>query len=83
MELGNGYLELVDPKEYELRFDQENSKRRQNGKPELPKDLTLLQDLKRGLPTCAGVAMGFDRLLMLGQQSTGISSVLNFPWETC
>ena len=83
MELGNGYLELVDPKEYEVRFDQENSKRRQNRKPELPKDLTLLQDLKRGLPTCAGVAMGFDRLLMLGKQSAGIGSVLNFPWETC
>jgi lysyl-tRNA synthetase class 2 len=88
MELGNGYLELVDPAEYESRFDRENIKRRDAGKPELPKDRNLLDDLGRGLPACAGVAMGFDRLLMLGTDSGGngdgdIGSVLNFPWESC
>jgi elongation factor P--(R)-beta-lysine ligase len=83
MELGNGYLELVDPVEYSERFDKENVKRRNAGKPELPKDRTLLEDLQRGLPPCAGVAMGFDRLLMLGLGSNDIRSVVAFPWETC
>jgi elongation factor P--(R)-beta-lysine ligase len=83
MELGNGYLELVDPFEYEARFRRENDKRRAYGKPELPEDQSLLHDLKRGLPPCAGVAMGFDRLLSLSAQAQGISGTLNFPWETC
>jgi lysyl-tRNA synthetase class 2 len=83
MELGNGYLELADPVEYSERFDMENLKRRNAGKPELPKDPTLLEDLQRGLPPCAGVAMGFDRLVMLGLGSNDIGSVVAFPWETC
>ncbi len=83
MELGNAYLELVEPKEYEVRFDQENTKRQRAGKPQLPKDRLLLRELKRGLPPCAGIAMGFDRILLLAQTSTGIDSVLNFPWEIC
>jgi lysyl-tRNA synthetase class 2 len=83
MELGNGYLELVDPEEYEVRFDQENVKRHLVGKPQLPKDRLLLRDLGHGLPPCAGVAMGFDRILMLAEASRDIGSVLNFPWEAC
>jgi lysyl-tRNA synthetase class 2 len=83
MELGNGYLELLDPEEYEARFDKENVKRRNLGKPELPKDPALLADLRRGLPPCAGVAMGLDRLVILGAGRGGIGPVLSFPWETC
>lgn len=83
MELGNGYLELLDPGEYARRFDQENVKRRAAGKPELPKDPLLLEDLQRGLPPCAGVAMGFDRLVMLGLGRREIASVLAFPWPWC
>jgi elongation factor P--(R)-beta-lysine ligase len=83
MELGNGYLELLDALEYESRFDQENIKRAVLGKPELPKDQALLAALKRGLPACSGVAMGLDRLLMLARQSSDIGSELNFTWETC
>lgn len=81
MELGNGYLELADPDEYERRFDQENAKRRARGKPELPKDLTLLADLRLGLPPCAGVAMGVDRLVQLGLGREDIGPVLAFPWD--
>jgi elongation factor P--(R)-beta-lysine ligase len=83
MELGNGYLELADPDEYERRFDGENAKRRDRGKPELPKDQTLLADLRRGLPLCAGVAMGVDRLVQLGLGRENIRSVLAFPWDVC
>ncbi len=83
MELANGYLELLDPAEYDRRFDAENAKRRAVGKPELPKDQSLLQDLTRGLPACAGVALGLDRLVILGLGRSTIGSALAFPWETC
>ena len=83
MELGNGYLELADADEYERRFDLENGKRRARGKPELPKDRTLLQDLRLGLPPCAGVAMGLDRLVQVGLGRTDIRTVLTFPWDLC
>jgi lysyl-tRNA synthetase class 2 len=83
MELGNGYLELLDPVEYARRFDQENVKRRMVGKPELPKDPLLLEALQAGLPPCAGVAMGFDRLVAMGLKSGDIASVLSFPWDIC
>jgi elongation factor P--(R)-beta-lysine ligase len=83
MELGNGYLELTDPDEYERRFDQENVKRRSRGKPELPKDGSLLADLRLGLPPCAGVAMGLDRLVQLGLCRSDIRGVLTFPWDIC
>jgi lysyl-tRNA synthetase class 2 len=83
MELGNGYLELTDPDEYERRFDLENVKRRSRGKPELPKDGSLLADLRLGLPPCAGVAMGLDRLVQLGLGRTDIRGVMTFPWDIC
>ncbi len=83
MELGNGYLELTDADEYARRFDGENAKRRLKGKPELPKDRNLLADLRLGLPPCAGVAVGLDRLIMLGLGCLDIAAVLSFPWEVC
>jgi lysyl-tRNA synthetase class 2 len=83
MELANGYLELLDPAEYDRRFDAENAKRRAAGKPELPKDPSLLRDLTLGLPACAGVALGLDRLVILGLGRSTIGSALAFPWETC
>lgn len=83
MELGNGYLELADPEEYDRRFDGENAKRRARGKPELPKDPALLQDLRLGLPPCAGVAMGFDRLVQFALDRGEIASVITFPWDFC
>lgn len=81
MELGNGYLELADPREYARRFLAENGKRRAHGKPELPVDAALLADLERGLPPCAGVAVGFDRLIQWALRLPEIDPVLSFPWE--
>jgi lysyl-tRNA synthetase class 2 len=83
MELGNGYQELLDPGEYARRFDRENARRRGAGKPELPPDPALLDDLRRGLPPCAGVAMGLDRLLLFALGRSRIGDVLAFPWATC
>lgn len=64
-ELANGYLELADPKEQERRLVLANEERKAIGKGELPVDQTLLEALRRGLPDCCGVAVGFDRLMLL------------------
>jgi lysyl-tRNA synthetase class 2 len=81
LELGNGYLELADPDEYVRRFEAENDKRRVRGKPELPVDPRLLADLRLGLPACAGVAMGVDRLVQWALRLPDLGSALAFPWE--
>jgi elongation factor P--(R)-beta-lysine ligase len=81
LELGNGYLELVDAEEYARRFGAENAKRRVRGKPELPVDGDLLADLGLGLPPCAGVAMGVDRLVQWALRLPDLGQTLAFPWE--
>jgi lysyl-tRNA synthetase class 2 len=81
MELGNGYKELIDVREYRARFEAENRKRGASGKPEIPLHAGFFEDLGGGLPACAGVAVGFDRLVMLGLGADDIAEVLEFPWE--
>ncbi|MES9906718.1 MAG: EF-P lysine aminoacylase EpmA, partial [Sedimenticola sp.] len=64
VEIANGFHELTDAAEQRHRFQQEQEKRRQLGLPIVPMDEALLQALEAGLPDCAGVALGVDRLLM-------------------
>ncbi|NKI35927.1 EF-P lysine aminoacylase GenX [Wenzhouxiangella sp. XN79A] len=64
LELANGYHELTDPAEQRRRFEADNATRRSLGRPEMPVDDALLAALDAGLPDCAGVALGFERLLM-------------------
>ncbi|PCJ37233.1 MAG: elongation factor P lysine(34) lysyltransferase [Cellvibrionales bacterium] len=63
-ELANGYFELLDAAEQRRRFSEDNRQRKALGKPEMPADEKLLAALDAGLPSCAGVALGIDRLLM-------------------
>ena len=65
IELGNGYHELRDPIEQKKRLEQTNQARVALGKPPLICDPELLASLEKGLPDCYGIALGFDRLLML------------------
>lgn len=65
VELANGYHELVDAEEQQLRFEQANRARVARGREALPVDAELLDSLRDGVPPCAGVALGFDRLVML------------------
>lgn len=71
VELGDGYSELQDPIEQEKRFKKESEKRKQQNKIPHKVDFEFIDFLKKGLPKCAGVAIGFDRLVMvLGNFST-------------
>jgi len=58
----------------------ENDKRRAAGKPPMPLDERFLAALKTGLPDSAGVALGFDRLVMLAAGTDKLSDVLAFPF---
>ncbi len=78
MELANGYHELTDAKEQRIRLDAANEKRASLGKAKYPIDDSFLAALERGLPECCGVAVGFDRLLMLRRCSDDIRKVLNY-----
>lgn len=81
MELGNGYSELTDPVELRRRFVTENGLRRQRGLPEMPIDERLLLALDHGLQPCAGVAVGFDRLVMIAAGADDIAKVMAFSTE--
>jgi len=81
IELANGYHELRDAAEQRARFAAENRRRRAAGLPEIAADARLLAALAHGLPDCAGVALGLDRLLMLLAGSHRIDEVLAFPIE--
>ena len=82
IELANGYHELADPVEQRHRFIEANKMRESQGKETLPIDNQFLKALEKGLPDCCGVAVGFDRLMMLRHQAPSISSVLPFDWNT-
>ncbi|MCK7546871.1 EF-P lysine aminoacylase EpmA [Marinobacter koreensis] len=81
IELCNGYWELTNPEEQRQRFQADNRIRRASGKPEMAIDDAFLAALDHGLPECAGVALGLDRLLMLKLGLTDIAEVLTFPLE--
>lgn len=75
LELCNGFWELTDAQEQAQRFQRENQKRLLANLPEIQADEMLLKALKKGLPDCAGVALGIDRLLMLKWQKKTIDEV--------
>jgi len=81
IELANGYQELTDAAEQARRFDADNIARREAGLPEMPVDERLLAAMSAGLPDCAGVAVGLDRLLMVQQRQSAIDDVIAFPIE--
>ncbi|WP_456405065.1 EF-P lysine aminoacylase EpmA [Thiolapillus sp.] len=78
VELANGFHELTNAAEQRQRFEDQNHQRQQQGLPQLPIDENFLQALEQGLPDCAGVAVGLDRLLMLQQGETRLDAVLTF-----
>ena len=81
LELANGYEELSDAMIQKQRFQQELAEREKQGVVSVPMDENLVAALEHGLPDCAGVALGLDRLLMLTSHSSSIDEVLSFPVE--
>lgn len=81
IELCNGYWELTDAAEQQRRFEADIRSRQDLGKPEMSLDTAFLAALEAGLPECAGVALGLDRLLMLKLGTRNIADVLAFPLE--
>jgi lysyl-tRNA synthetase class 2 len=79
VELANGYHELADPEEQGRRFAADLAARRERGLPEKATDAHLIAALSHGLPDCAGVALGFDRLAMLAAGVDSIDQVIAFP----
>jgi elongation factor P--(R)-beta-lysine ligase len=82
LELANGFVELTDAKEQRRRFEEESRRRLEAGKTVYPLDERFLASLENGLPPCAGIAMGVDRLVMLLTSATSIDQVVAFPLET-
>ena len=76
IELGNGYHELTDPIEQKRRLEKANQERIALGKEPLPLDPNFLRALEKGLPDCYGIAIGFDRLLMLHLGASSINKIL-------
>jgi lysyl-tRNA synthetase class 2 len=81
VELANGYVELIDVKEQILRFENDQALRVAAGKPRRPIDDAFIVALHSGLPACAGVAVGFDRVHMLNEGVDDIRQVLNFSFD--
>jgi lysyl-tRNA synthetase class 2 len=81
LELANGFHELGDPAEQERRFEADIAERQRLGRPDRQPDRRFLAALGQGLPDCSGVALGFDRVLMLAAGVEHIDSVLSFPAE--
>lgn len=81
IEIANGYHEVVCRREQAVRFERDRRRRRRLGLADVPLDRRLLAALEHGLPPCAGVALGLDRLLMVLAGAGRIEEVLAFPVE--
>ena len=78
VELANGFEELTDAQEQQKRFEADNNVRKTMGKVKLPYDERLIAALRYGLPQCAGMAMGIDRLFMVLGGYSRLSDVMAF-----
>jgi lysyl-tRNA synthetase class 2 len=81
LELANGFRELGDAVEQRRRFEQDLRVRERNGQARNPLDERLLAALEHGLPDCAGVALGFDRLVTAAWRLDSLAAAMAFPAE--
>jgi lysyl-tRNA synthetase class 2 len=78
LELANAYTELTDPVEQRTRFEDSNRARAAAGREPYPLDEAFLEALEKGLPACAGIALGVDRLAMLFADAASLDEVIAF-----
>jgi lysyl-tRNA synthetase class 2 len=81
IELANGFHELTDAAEQRRRFEQDRARRGAAEREAPPYDARLIAALEAGMPACAGVALGLDRLLMLMLDLPELGEVLAFDAE--
>ena len=81
LELANGFRELGAAQEQQARFRSDTARRRSNRQPDRMADERFIAALAHGLPPCSGVALGFDRLVMVAAQAASIDEVVAFPYE--
>ena len=79
MEIANGFHELNDSNEQRERFMQDLQKRAAKNLPVVTLDEKFLAALNHGLPDCAGVAIGVDRLVMHCVKASSLAEVVSFP----
>jgi lysyl-tRNA synthetase class 2 len=81
LELANGFHELAHAGEQRARFTQDLTTRRARGQVQPPLDERLLAALQAGMPDCAGVALGFDRLVAIALGASRVSEAMAFSIE--
>ena len=74
---------MTDAAEQADRFAEDQRQRRLSDKAAVTADQRLLAAMESGLPECAGVALGVDRLLMQLQGADSIDQVMPFSWDRC
>jgi len=79
LELANGFGELTDPLEQRARFERDRAAKRRHGAEVYPIDEDFLAALAQGMPESAGMALGFDRLVLLACGAERIDDVLWAP----
>ena len=81
LELGNGYVELTDASELASRISADQAERQRRGRRQRPPDQALLDAMRHGLPDCAGVAVGIERLQMVLEKTDDIRMIIPFAFE--
>ncbi|HUE16470.1 MAG TPA: EF-P lysine aminoacylase EpmA [Planctomycetaceae bacterium] len=81
VEICNGYQELTDADELRRRVVVQSALRQREGSRPLPATSRLLDAMEAGLAPCAGVALGFDRLLMCAVGADSLAEVMAFPFD--
>jgi lysyl-tRNA synthetase class 2 len=81
VELANGYVELTDAEAQASRIADDQAARSRREIAQRPHDQNLIAALETGLPACAGVAMGLERLQMVHDKTGDIRDVIPFPFE--
>jgi lysyl-tRNA synthetase class 2 len=82
VELANGFHELQDAAEQRRRFNHDLRVRAERGLLLRPLDERMLAALEVGLPECAGVALGFDRLVALALQADALAGAMAFSIDS-
>jgi lysyl-tRNA synthetase class 2 len=80
VEMANGFRELTDARALRERFEADQAVRRARGQPVMAIDERLLAAMTAGLPDCAGVAVGLDRMFARAAGAESIAEVIAFPW---